>query len=204
MGIGVDISDVLSEVGSVFTIIRASENITGEYGEITVNRQITKPFIFNYFKELTLQYDTQAVPGDILEFETTGSRYILMAVNTEEFENEIVTHEGVLYLANVSGELLRPSETTRDARYRTTQVFTEVSADVYALETESLFGNTLETDQQLGMIGLRKDELYIPSSAGVLVGDRYQPASGEYYKVEVVKRRNFAGVDICELVEDNR
>jgi hypothetical protein len=70
--------------------------------------------------------------------------------------------------------------------------------------TEPLFSGDLDTDEQLGLIGIKKDELYIPKSYGIQVLDRYQPVSGEYYQVESIKIRRFPGVDVAILGEDTR
>ena len=73
-----------------------------------------------------------------------------------------------------------------------------------AMQVAALYGNDLETDQELALLGLRKDELYIPDSVGIQAMDRFQPASGEYYLVASVETRRFPGIDVAILEEDNR
>ena len=205
MTIGDDIADVLGEVGSAFTILRDSGNVTGEYCEIILNAQVTKPFIFSYFREVTLQHDTEAVSGDVLEFAITGDRFLLMSANAEEFQNEIVTMNGVLYGANVSGELLRPSgERWPNQTYHKEQGWEVIKDDCYALLTESLYGHELNTDEEIGQLELQKNEMYIPASVGIQVGDRYRPVSGEHLKVETIKPRRYKAVAVCQVVEDTR
>jgi len=70
--------------------------------------------------------------------------------------------------------------------------------------TEPLFGTDTEIEDELGVMGIERSELYIPSSYGITELDRYQPYSGEYYMVKKVLERRFSGVDVCELIEDNR
>lgn len=204
MGIGEDIRDVLKEVGSAYTILRDSGNVEGEYCELEVNRQITKPFIFSYFRSATLQDNTQAVAGDIFSFENTGNKFLLMAFNEEEFENDTIVKEAVLYKCNVSGELQRPTGEAWNAQYHKEPEWDLIKSDCHALLTEAFFGHSLETDENVGHISLKALELYVPHSVGVQVNDRYQSASGEYFRIEVIKDRKFAGVDTCGLAEDTR
>ena len=203
MSIGYDVKDVLDEIGTVFTILRDSGNVTGGRLDYETNRQVTKPFIREYFLEAMMSYDSPAVVGDILEF---GDNRIFMLMNfsPENFENEAMWHESVLYRCNVSGELKRPSgEVWDDVSYRRETTWDSIAQDCYGLLTEKQFGTGLE-DEEIGQIDEFAQVLYIPSSKEIQVLDRYEPVSGEYYKVESVERRKFAGVDICSLSEDTR
>ena len=205
MSIGSTLKEVYEDLGTAFTIIRDSGDVTGEYLVYEINRQVTKPFIREFFLEAELAYDTEAVPGDVISFDSDNRTFLMMNKTPEQFENTAINHQCVLYKCNVSGELFRPSgELTRDAQYRLSPGWQTIKEDCYALETESLFGHDLETDEELGMIGLEKHELYIPSSIGARVHDRYQPVSGEYQRVETIKKRRFAAVDVCEMAQDNR
>ena len=101
MTIGPDIEEVLDEVGTKYTILRDSGNITGEYTYTKTNSQATKPFIREFFLEGTMQYDTYVGSGDIIEFTTTGKRYLVSHITPTLFENTVIRYEVVLYLANV-------------------------------------------------------------------------------------------------------
>ena len=206
MTIGPDIKEVLSEVGTAFTIVRDSGNITGEYLDITPNTQVTKPFIREFFLEVMLSYDTVLEVGEIVELNTPGVPYMVMNKTPDMFENEVIKYDGVIYQCNVSGELLRPSGESDwdDATYRRQEIFTTVKSNCYALLTTPLHGGELETDEPIGLIDMQRQELHIPSSVGIQVLDRYQPVSGEYYRVEGVKTRRFPGVDVVLLGEDTR
>lgn len=205
MSIGPDLKEVVQDVGQAMTIVRDSGNVTGEYLDYEPNSQVTKPFIREFFLEAMLAYDTAAVVGDVLKFNTTDKYFLLMNKTPQMFENEVIAYDAVLYKCNVSGELSRPSgEVWPDATYHKTAIFTAVSSDCYGLQTEPLFGHSLESDEELGLIGLEKHELYLPSSIGTEVLDRYEPYSGEYYQVESVKKRRYEGVDVIELGEDTR
>ena len=90
MSIGPDLKEVLSDVGTAYTIIRDSGNITGEFLDFETNAQVTKPFIKEFFLDAVLSYDTEAVVGDIIEFNVAGDRYLIMNKTPEMFENQVV------------------------------------------------------------------------------------------------------------------
>ncbi len=205
MTIGPDIKEVLEEVGNTITIKRDSGDVTGEYTMYKPNAQVTKPFIREFFLEGTLSYDTQAVVGDIVEFLVTGDKYILMNKSPSMLENEVYQYNAVFYKTNVVADILRPSEGNWPAAtYHRSTDWTYVKRQVDLLITTPLYGAELETDQQLGQIGLEIHEMYIPTSIGVVALDRIRVSSGIYYKVETVKPRRYDGVEVVELGEDTR
>ena len=202
-GVGQDIKEAYQEVGIGYTIIRDSENISGEYLDATINQQATKPFIRSFFLECSIPYDTVGEAGDIIQFNVSQDIYLLINKTPDIFENEIIEFASVLYQCNVSGELFRPTE-GRDDQYHTGTTWETIKTNCYGLQTETLFGTDLDTDEELGLIGIESDELYLPKSAGAQVLDRYQSSSGEYYRVESIKTRKFPGVVVVKLGEDQR
>ena len=206
MTIGPDIKEVLSEVGTAFTIKRDSGDVTGEYLDYTPNTQVTKPFIREFFMEVMLSYDTVANAGDIIELDVPAQHYIVMNLTPDMFENEIIKKDGVIYKCNVSGELLRFSGEADwpDSTYRKLEHLQLVRADCYALLTSPEFGGELDENEPIGYLNMDEQELYLPSSVGIKELDRYQPVSGEYYKVTAVKKRRYPNVDVALLSEDTR
>jgi len=195
---------VFEKLGTAFTILRDSGDITGEYLNYEINRQVTKIFVRAFFLEAEMAYDTEAVVGDVVQFDDDRV-FLVMNKTADHFKNAAIRQDCVLYKTNVAGTLFRPSGEAWDSQtYHKTQQWETIDTDVYALQTESLFGHSFEDDQEIGMLGLKRDELYIPNSVGIQVNDRYQSASGEYYRVEIIKKRRFDGVDVCELGEDHR
>uniref|UniRef100_A0A6M3J720 Uncharacterized protein n=1 Tax=viral metagenome TaxID=1070528 RepID=A0A6M3J720_9ZZZZ len=211
-GIATDIKSVYAEVGIKFDIVRDSGIISGEYLDWEPNQQVTKPFIREFFLECALAYDTDASEGEVIQFMPSGEvnggeRYLLMNKTPDIFENEIIKYDGVLYKCNVSGELFRPSgeaEWDTTQTYRKVTSFEQVREVAFALQSESLFGSDMDTNEELGLLGIEKHELYIPLSFGIQELDRYSPVSGEYYRVDSIKKRRFKGVDVCILSEDTR
>ena len=206
MTIGPDINEVLEEIGTAFTIKRDSGDVEGEYLEITPNTQVTKPFIREFFLEVMIQYDTDVVPGDVIELNTSEERFLLMNSTPAFFENTVTNYDGVMYKCNVSGELLRPSGETGwdDDTYKRAEHWNTIKSNCFALLVPPEFGGEIETKEEIGLLQMEKQALYIPSSVGVQVLDRYQPVTGEYYRVEAVKSRRYPAVDLVLLGEDTR
>lgn len=202
MSLGSDIDAVLEEIGTVITIIGTG---SGEYLDFEPNAQVTKPFIREFFLDAMIPYNTSVVTGDVLEFDVTGERYIVMNKTPMLLENAPAYYDTVLYKCNVSGELKRPSGEVRNTQTMLKEpVFQSVRADCYSLLTEPLFSGYLDTEEELAQIGVEREELYVPSSYGVQVLDRFESTSGEYYRVESIRKRRFPGVDVAVLGEDTR
>jgi len=202
MGLGVDIKDVLTEIGSAYTIV---SNNSGEYGDVVFSTQVTKPITIESFRRMTMPHDTSAVVGDVLDFDTTTERFLLTNKLYDQFENEVITIEGILYKCNVSnGILTRPSGEAWGNDYHKETQWEEIKTDCDAMQVAALYGNDLESDEELALLGFRKDEVYLPHSVGAQVLDRFQPASGEYYMVNTAETRRFPGVDVLIVVEDTR
>lgn len=204
MSIGLDIKEVHAESGTSFTILRDDGDISGEWGLFVLNRQITKPFIREFFLDGAMDYDTQLEAGDVIQRDTTGDRYLTVNKIPRLFENEVIEYSCTFYKSNVTGVLKRLGAQTADANYRKNPSWATVKDPCYALLTESLYGNNLQTDLELGWLGLKANELYIPSSVGVLPLDRFLVSATDYFMVETVNRRRFNNVDVAILSEDTR
>ncbi len=209
MSIGLDIKLVLQEIGTPFNIKTPSgeADVTGGYLDYEMNRQVTKPFIREFFLESVFPYDTDVITGDVIELQDgTSRRFLVMNKTVENLEGTGLAHEAVLYMCNVSGELLRPSGEFifSPQTYQRSTAWEPIQTESYALLTDRLFGTDLLQDDELGQIGIEAQVLYIPHRVGARPLDRYQPTSGEYYKIEVIAERRFPGVDVCYLAEDTR
>ena len=206
MSIGIDIEEVLEEVGSAYVLVRDAGNVSGEYGTFKYTAQATKPITLEHFRRARMAYNTEAVAGDVLEFTTSSERFMIMNKMPKMFENAVVQYDAILYKCNVSsGELLRPSgEVWNSSTYHKETQWEVIKNNCDAMQVAALYGNDLEADQELALLNLRKDELYIPHSVGVQIMDRFQPASGEYYMVATVETRRFPAVDVAILEEDTR
>ena len=206
MTMGEDVKGcVLEEVGTAFTILRDSGNVTGEYLLYAGNAQVTKPFIREFFLEGVFAYDTVATGGDIVQFNVTGTKYMVMNMTPEMLLDEVFQNSGVLYKCNVTADILRPSEGDWSTQtYHRRTIWTTIASAQPLIITTPLYGHDLLTDQEVGLLGVEAHEMYVPTALGVQALDRIRLSSTEYYRVETVKPRRYSGVDVVELGEDTR
>ena len=210
MTIGPDLKEAISEIGVTIDIYKTNgssyDTISDEHILYKDNSQATKPFIREFFLEAETSYDTQSKSGDVIRFVSTNNKYIIMNATPVLFEDEVIKNDVVLYKCNVSGEILRLSGEGSWNRItmKKTPVWETVRADAFALQTEGIYGNSDLPEAPLGAVPDIKHELYIPTSFGIRELDRYQPVSGEYYRVEAVFHRRFDNVDVVVLQDDTR
>lgn len=202
MGIGLDIKEVLQDVGVKYNVIGGASS---EYLIYESNAQVTKPFIREFFLEVWFSYDTTVNAGDVVQFVETSESFLVMHHSPDIVEDEIIKYDSVLYKCNVSGELLRPSgESGWDSDYNKSTSWEVIRSACYGLQVENLYGGGLEEEEELGELDVEKHTGYFPTSYNIQVNDRYQVQSGEYYRVENVIRYRFPAVDIVVLGEDTR
>lgn len=205
MTIGPDIKEALEESGvAVVSYGSLGTARAAEYIYYKPNSQATKPFIREFFLEAWFPYDTAASSGDLVRFSTTGTYYMIMNLTPFMFENEVIRRDAVLYKCNVTAALLRPREVRDPVNYLTRTVWDIVVPAMQCLLTTPLYGNELDTDEQMGQLGLEVHELYARDIHGIQVNDRVKVSSDQYYRVESIKYRRFDGVTVYEAGEDTR
>lgn len=177
MSIGTDIKDVWAEVGISYTILRDGGNITGEYGDIDTNAQITKPFIREFFMEISLSFDTAIVAGDVLLM-SDGRKFLVMNKTPEVFEDSVYMVNAVLYKVNCAGNIFRLSSSRTD--YQMVPVWTVIKRSCNALLTESFFGNDLDVDEPIGNLARESQDLYVPHNYGLRENDRFDLSTATY------------------------
>jgi len=129
---------------------------------------------------------------------------LITTLNTESFESATITKQGILYFCNTSGELTRSSgEVWNTFTYRKELAWGTVRENCHSLFINPEFRNKM-VDDVSSLTQLEDNELFLPSYVGAKINDRYSPYSGEYYKVEVVNRYRYIGVDVCRLSKDTR
>ncbi len=202
--IGNDIKEVFEEVGTGYAFSHEGvQSASGEFLVYEINAQVTKPFVREYFLECEVPWDSGIVVGDHITFDDARN-FLCMNKTPEHFENEVILFQAVLYKTNVIVDLFRSSGEDWDANYLRAQNWHPIQTSLPVLITESLYGHDLETDEELGQIGLENHEMYIPSWVGVEILDRVEWTSGEFYQVETIKARRYEGMDVVELGEDTR
>lgn len=200
---GIDIAEALEDVGMRVRVIFPTVT-SPEYQQIRLNRQVTKAFIKEFFREVTIPYNTPIVAGNVVEIMSTGEKFLVTSITPQGFEDEVIKYEAVYYKVNVSGELKRYTGETRNTDYLLTPQFTTVHSNCYALLTEELFEHGIDATEELGRIGLENHQCIMPTAYDPRLEDRYQPVSGEYHIVESIKIRVFPNLSVLALREDTR
>jgi hypothetical protein len=199
MGVGADLKDALREIG---VLVTWDTNPTGEYVQLKANEAVKQSFLQEFVLDAVFPFDTSIQPGDVVYVPIMDTYYLCMSRLVKAFENEVIKYITRLYKCNItSGELMRPSQSSYNSQYKKTLTFPQVYTSIKACQTDVMAGID---KQEMDIIGLDKDELYISSVYETQQFDRFQSASGEYYMVDSVIRRRFNGVDICKLVPDTR
>lgn len=205
MTVGPDIKEVLQDVGVKIKIHTISRFYTGEYIKYQPNSQVTKPFIREFFLDGSAAYDTNMEAGHVVEVLETGVKYLVMNKTPRMLENAVYQYDIVLYKCNVTIDIERPIEIRSSQTYKTRTSWQKVYAGKPALLTTPLFGVTMETDNEVGLLRIDKGELYVPSSYGVQRLDRIRlTGTREYYRVEAIQGRRFENIDLVDVGEDVR
>jgi hypothetical protein len=120
-------------------------------------------------------------------------------------ENEVIQYNVVLYKTNVKINVERPQEIRSTQSYYTRTSWNRIQVNVDALLTSPLFGVSLDTDEPIGLLGIERGEMYVPSSYGIQILDRIVIfETDEYYRVEAIKKRRYEDVDVVDVGEDVR
>ncbi len=207
MSIGPDLAEVYEEVGTSIKIYKPDGTIiTGEYLDFDINRQVTKPFIREFFIEAAFSYATQAEGGVVIEFLTDGRKFLVMNLTAEFFENEIITYTSVLYKCNEVATIKRPTKAGWDVDYKKEITWPNIIADVPILLTERFFGTGLGAVEPKDFMeyDILDNQMYISGYYGVRPLDRVWLSDTEFFQVDFVEKRKFEGVWSCVLSEDTR
>lgn len=220
--IGGKLKKVFKKLGTSYTIIRDSGCVSGEYLDEETNAQVTKPFIREFFRECTLAYDTQTVPGDLIKYEVNGvsgeaaERFLICHHDNEKFRNTPITVSAVLYKTNQKVSIYRPSGELDTQTYRTTTNWKLIKENQRVLLTDKLYGTRLDDSEQFFMQSdIKALVAYVPESLGIAPLDRfivsgeiidvgYGETSQVYYQVKYTEKNQFRGVELVYLEEDNR
>lgn len=208
MGLGSDIKEVYSELGTAVSIISRSPVIRGERIIYELNSQATKPFIREHHLDSTAPYDTLITTDDIIRFDETGDCYLVMNKTPDMFEDSIVEYSMVLYKCNLpaSAFIVRPVESRDPDTYEITSGWkVVVSPPVYGLISDRVFGS--EIDQEVtgaGQFPVWRIDLFLPKRYDVKPLDRIVLSETEYYKIETIEKYNYPGVSVMLLTEDTR
>jgi hypothetical protein len=207
MSIGPDLAEVYGEVGTSIKILKPDgTTVLGEYLDFDINRQVTKPFIREFFIEAFFTYVTAVACGDVVEFVADGRKFLVMNLTPEFFENEVINNSAVLYKCNEIATIKQFTKGGWDVDYKKEITWPNVAADVPILLTERFFGTGLGAvePQDFMEFGILDNQMYISAYYGVKPLDRVWLSGTEFFKVDFVEKRKFEGVWSCVLSEDTR
>lgn len=200
---GADVSDIIDDIGIPFTIFGTT---TTEKCITKINSQISKPFIREFFLEVTTAYNTAVVPGNIIVFDAPDGRYYLITANAfNKLGNAVMTTELVGYKCNSFGKLQRNNETGWNAQtYQHTNAWTDILDPCPALLSEVQFGQMSQlADEDIGKIFTQELKLYLPKSVGIKTNDRYI-VDGVNWQIGRIESLRFSGCDVCNVEVDTR
>lgn len=204
MTVATNVKKAFQQVGTAYTIRRDSENFSGEKLVYEINPESRSFFDREHSVDGLLPYDTIVIEGDILEL-SDGERVLVANKTSDMYKNTTVLYEARLLKCNItSGELFRPSgEAWSEQTYHKESVWNSIKSGLNGVLVE-VSGNQLSDHDEVGLLSISKLELYIASGEDLRVLDRFQAHSGEYYKIDVIKKNIFPAVNVVELSEDTR
>lgn len=203
MSIGMDVKEVLNELGTSFTIhYPDGSTISGEKLDYEFYPDNSSEFIRQNFYSATIVYDSIVVAGNIISFD---SNYFLVtnAMSTL-FEDTIVDKSVPLYKCNVHNATLERFTESYDIDYIKQPNWADVYTGIYGLNYETKFGEAVKDFEDAIELPLDSNLLFISSYYEVKVGDRFRISTTEYFKVERIATRRIEGLNIIYLAVDNR
>ena len=208
MSIGPDIKEVFEEFGTPINIRKHSGAVvSGEYLDYDLPTNATSTFLVNFTLEASFSYDTLAKGGDIIEFATTGQRYLLALKNAERFEDANVAHEARLYKCNEWGHVKRRSVTRPGTNtpggYRSSSIWAVVASG----EDVLVASNAAYSDSELedyGLFDTDIENLHISGNVDIQIGDRFEIPSIEKFQILNISKRRLNNVYICRVQKDER
>ena len=207
MSIGPDLAEVYEEVGTSIKILKPDGSmVLGEFLDFDINRQVTKPFIREFFMEASFSYITAVVGGDVIEFIVDGRKFLIMNLTAEFFENKIINNNAVLYKCNEVVTIKRLTKGGWGAGYKREITWPNVAVDIPVLLTERFFGTGLGAVESKDFMeyDILDNQMYISAYYRVKPLDRVWLSDTEFFQVDFVEKRKFEGVWSCVLSEDTR
>lgn len=204
MSVGSDLKKAFQKVGVSYTVKRNTGNFSGEYLIYDIPVRSRSTFDREVMLDASLSYDTIVVEGDVLEL-NDGRRVLVANKTPDQFQNDTVIFETSLLKCNItSGEVFRPSgESWDDQTYHKETAWQSIKTDLNAVIVE-VSGNQLSDQEELGLLSVSRLEMYVASGEDVRVLDRVQARSGEYYRVDIIKKSLYPAISVAQLSEDTR
>jgi hypothetical protein len=204
VSVGSDLKKAFQKVGVSYKVLRNSGTFSGEYLIYDIPATARSPFDREVVLDASLASDTIVVEGDVLEL-SNGKRVLVANKTPDIFQDATVIFETTLFKCNItSGELTRSSgEVWGSQEYHKEQIWESIKIGVNAVVIE-VAGNQLSNQNESGLLNVSRLEMYIPSGEDVRVLDRFEARSGEYYRVDLIKKSLYPAISVVTLSEDTR
>ena len=206
MSLGDDVKAAYVDTGTGYVITRSGERKSSpEFCSYDVPEQVVRPFPREFLLEASLPFDTIANEGDIIKF-NDGRHFLILSKIGVQFADDVYEYTAQIVKCNItSGRILRSTSETWNYQYHKVPVWSVIHEGVKAVFTESLVGNTLDDRAEAALLTTLNMDLYVSdSNYDIQVMDRFQPVSGESYRVDVIRKRVFPNVILAQLTEDTR
>ncbi len=204
MSVGGDLKKAFQKVGISYQVRRDSGIFSGEYLIYDIPATARSPFDREVVLDASLVYDTIVIEGDVLEL-SNGKRCLVANKTADIFQDATVIYETTLFKCNItSGELFRPSgEVWSDQTYHKETVWDSVKAGLNAVVIE-VSGNQLSERDEPALLNVSRLELYLASGEDLRIMDRFEARSGEYYRVDSIKKSLYPSISVAQISEDTR
>jgi len=202
-GIGLDIAEVINELGVTATIFRSPTNLT-EKIVYEVNELSANAFLRENMLNCSFQYQTVIVTGDIIQFHS--QKYLVINTTADDFEDAITEYAGVLYKCNlpIGALLLTPTTSVDPITFATTQGWSIRKSNVDGLLTQDKRSSEVDRDTSTGKVLTFALECFVPSRYGAEVGDRLYLTATTYYRVQDIEKYRLPNTDVLYVVKDDR
>lgn len=210
MGMGDDIAAVYATVGISYTIIRPGGNITGEFLDYEDQREV-RPFFIEHFLRVSLQYNTQTRPGDLIVF-ADGRKYLVAHWQPDVFQGAIYAINAVIYQTNVQISSYRPVATgTYDKTITWGSPINNSVDGLWVAKDVTAYGDSQKSPTQ--GLDYYSTNIYLPKSLDIIKHDRisivgyskgYAAAGVLNFTVEQWDDATYPGLSIYYCSEDAR
>lgn len=205
VGIGVDIAEVINELGTSITFPERDPAIPNEKIDYESNSQMTKPFTAEHFLNSTFVYNSAVEPGDLVKILATQIPYRVMNVFNEVFEDAITHKQCILYKCNEVVSIFSQEEVRNPVDYSIDAQWVRHTHDLVTLIADKLYSSRLDDyTVRFIEIEIKGRVMYVPNHVRVLPKDRVLSKDGTKYAVTITEDHTFPGMNLVYLEEDTR
>jgi hypothetical protein len=189
-----DIADVYAEIGSRIQIWENSQWTDDQY--IDTEQDMGNPYLRRAF----FPASSAAVAGSVVRIASVNADFLVLSKVPAVFENGPYEYECLLFMANVTAQIVRLTHARDPVSYQQTVVETEIVNPAYGFMSP---GSVTLSIGRIGNIVINANDLYVPASYDVQSGDRVR-IGAEVWQVTTVRTRDYPGIAIAALAEDTR